>query len=130
MEILFESTVFWGYDYEFEAKSGLNQIAAQFSGVPPIHEHSGNLFLSTGTLQITGDEDLLIRLSDIEQLYLGFDEIYRRNFIKNLGAFCQPLRITSSNGITKNTVYLIAGYSASSCRPTQNLFNLLQNMLS
>jgi hypothetical protein len=28
MEILFESAVFWAYEYELEAKSGLNQIAA------------------------------------------------------------------------------------------------------
>jgi len=130
METLFESAVFWGYDYELKAKSGLNQIAAQFSGVPPIHEHSGDLLLSTGALQITGDEDLLISLSDIDQLFLGFDEIYHRNFVKNFGAFCQPLRITSSNGITESTIYLIAGYSGSSCTPTQTLFNLLQNLLS
>ena len=130
METLFEAAVFWAYDHELEAKSGLNQIAAQFSGVPPIHEHSGNLLLSTGTMQITGDMDLLISLRDIDQLYLGFDEIYKRNFVKNLGAFCQPLRITSSNGITMSTIYLIAGYSSSSCMPTQNLFTLLQDLLS
>jgi len=33
METLFEAAVFWAYDHELEAKSGLNQIAAQFSGV-------------------------------------------------------------------------------------------------
>jgi len=130
MEILFESPVLWGYGFELESKSGLNQIAAQFSGVPPIHEHSGNLVLTTGALQITGDEDLLISLTDIDQLYLGFDEIYPRNFVKNFGAFCQPLRITSSNGISESTIYLIAGYSASSCAPTQTLFKLLQDLLS
>jgi len=130
MEILFESPVFWAYDYELEAKSGLSQIAAQFSGVPPIHEHSGALRLSTGTIEIVGDVDLLISLNDIEELYLGFDEVYHRNFVKNLGAFCQPLRIRSSNGFAKTTIYLIAGYSGSSCAPTQNLFNLLQQILS
>jgi hypothetical protein len=130
MEPLFEAGVYWSYDYELESKSGINQIAAQFSGIPPIHEHAGDLYVSNAGIRIEGDSELQIALTDIEQLYLGFDEIYSRNFIKNFGAFCQPLRISSSNGFTRSTIYLIAGYNFSTCSPTKNLFELLQSLLS
>jgi hypothetical protein len=130
MTYLFEAGVYWIYDHELELKTGLNQIAAQFSGVPPIHEHSGNLILTEQALQIEGDVDLHLRLSDIVQLYLGFDEQYQRNFIKNLGAFCQPLRITANGGSEESCIYLIAGYNSSFCTPTQQLFTLLQDLLS
>jgi hypothetical protein len=130
MQNLFEAGVYWSYDHELETKSAISQIAAQFSGVPPIHEHAGNLYLSNSGIRLEGDTDVVIGLGDIDQLYLGFDEIYKRNFIKNLGAFCQPLRISSSNGISKTNLYLIAGYNSSFCTPTQTLFNLLQELLS
>jgi hypothetical protein len=130
MTYLFEAGIYWIYDHELEHKTGLNQIAAQFSGVPPIHEHSGNLILTERTLQISGDVDFNLRLSDIEQIYLGFDDKYHRNFVKNLGMFCLPLRITATSGSEEICIYLIAWYNSFLCTPTQQLYNLLQELLS
>lgn len=130
MHHLLESTVLWSYDHELKLKTGLNNIAAMFSGVPPIHNHEGHLLLTEQSIIITGDSDIIISLNDIEQIYVGFDENYRRNFVKNFGAFCQPLRIKANNGISVTTIYLILDYTYFSNGKNQTLFNMLQELLS
>jgi len=130
MNLIFESPVIWSYENEVLGKDGISQIAAQFSGVAPIHNHEGSLTLTTSLIQIMGDEELNLPLSDIEQLYIGFDEVYHRNFVKNFGAFCQPLRITFSNVLTAGSIYIIADYRYGTCTATQQLFTVLQELLS
>jgi len=127
---LLEARVLWSYDYELESKTGINNIAAQFSGIPPIHDHEGVLYLTKSGINIQGDEDLMIPLVDIEEAYLGFDESYQRNFIKNLGLLCQPLRIVTNNGIAERTIYLILDYNYFGCAKNLTLFDMLQEMLT
>jgi hypothetical protein len=126
---LLEARVLWSYDYELESKTGINNIAAQFSGIPPIHDHEGVLCLTKSGINIQGDEDLMIPLGDIEEAYVGFDESYQRNFVKNLGLLCQPLRIVTNNGIAKRTIYLILDYNYFGCAKNLTLFDMLQEML-
>jgi len=125
-----KSNVIWSYDYELSSKDAISQIASMFSGVLPVHDHEGEIILTDETLNIFGDEDLVIRLSDIEQLYLGFDDAYPKHYIRNFGLFCQPLRITSNNGVRKTTIYLVLGYNGFNCSQTKTLFNLLQQILT
>lgn len=129
MKIL-EAKAFWSYEHELENKDSISQIAAQFSGIPPIHDHEGSLTLTNSYLSIIGETDLIIQLPDIDQLYLGFDDIYRRNFIKNLGLMCQPLRITYSNALKAEVIYVIADYNFVGCAMTEQLFNQIHDLLS
>lgn len=129
MKIL-EAQAFWSFEHELANKDSISQIAAQFSGVPPIHDHEGSLTLTTSYLSIIGETDLIIQLADIDQLYLGFDDIYRRNFIKNLGLTCQPLRITYSNASNAEVIYVIADYNFVGCAMTEQLFNQIHDLLS
>lgn len=130
MTPLLESNVLWSTDYELSQKNEFDHVAAQFSGVAPIHDHQGQLQLTENNLLIEGDMDLVISLSDISQIYRGFDEYYRPNFIKNLGLFCQPVRIKYSEKYSSHTIYLIVGYNFLGCAKGQRLFNVLQEMLS
>ena len=129
MNHLLESTVLWSYDHELQLKGGLSHIASLFSGMPPIHNHQGHLLLTEQSIIITGDSDIIISLNDIEELYVGFDENYPRNFVKNFGAFCQPLRVKANNGISSTTVYLILDYTYFGSS-NQTLFDMLQELLS
>ena len=127
---LLEARVLWSYDYELESKTGINNIAAQFRGISPVHNHIGVLCLTNDGINIQGDEDLIISLADIEEAYVGFDESYQRNFVKNLGLLCQPLRIVINSGDEKSTIYLILDYNYFGCAKNLTLFDMLQEMLA
>jgi len=127
---LLESRVLWSYDHELKAKTAFHHLAAQFSGIPPVHDHSGVLYVTERGLTIKGDEDLVISLADIEEIYLGFDEVYPRNFIKNFGVFSEPLRILSVSRFSKTTIYMFLDYNFFGFAKNQTLFNLLQEVLS
>jgi hypothetical protein len=130
MNLIFKTNVLWSSDYELSQKNQFDHIAAQFSGTPPIHNHQGELKLSDQNILIEGDTNLTISLSDIVQLYRGFDDLYTPNFIKNLGLFCQPLRIQYRERASFDTIYIIAGYNFFGCADGRTLFNILQDMLS
>lgn len=130
---LLDARVLWSYDYELESKTGINNIAAQFTGVPPVHDHTGVLVLTEQGLLVRGDDqdiDLKIPLGDIAEVYVGFDESYQRNFVKNLGLLCQPIRIVTNDGLSKKTIYLILDHNYFGCAKNLTLFDMLQEMLA
>ncbi|QNK64152.1 hypothetical protein H7F33_06605 [Pedobacter sp. PAMC26386] len=127
---LLEARVLWSYDHELESKTGIDNIAAQFLGTPPVHNHTGMLVLTNVGITILGDEDLAIPLVEIEEAYVGFDESYQRKFVKNLGLLCQPLRIVAHHGASKRTIYLILDYNYFGCAKNLTLFDMLQEMLA
>jgi hypothetical protein len=130
MHYLLQSDILWSYDFELAAKDAVAGIASMFSGALPIHDHMGELVLTNEMLTITGDFDAIIKLPDIEQLYLGFDEYYPRNYIRNFGMLCEPLRITFDAADGRSTMYLVLGYNGFQCVQTKQLFETLQVMLS
>jgi hypothetical protein len=60
---------------------------------------------------IDGYNYLNIPLDQLDQIYLGFDEVYKRSLVKNGGIFWQPLRLRYRVGDEYNTVYLIIDHS-------------------
>ncbi|RAJ19875.1 hypothetical protein [Pedobacter cryoconitis] len=130
MCILLETNVLWSSDYELNQKNVFDHMAAQFSGIPPIHNHEGYLVVTEDLMKIDGDVELEIRLSEITELYRGFDENYPRNFIKNFGMFCQPVRVKYFQDFSYKIIYLIVGYNFFGCAKGQALFDLLQELLS
>ena len=107
--ILYEGTVLWATDVEIRAMDFSERfLARQFSFVTPLSRHSGELCLTNKSLLIEGDEDLVIPLSHINQLYLGFDDVFSVASVKNFGLFWQPIRINYGNDLV---VYLIVDYN-------------------
>lgn len=96
MNLMFEANVLWSTHNELSQKNQYDNIATQFSGIALIHNHQVDLKLTENQLLIEGNTMLTTNLVDIVQLYRGFDDLYKPNFIKNFGMFCQPLRIQYS----------------------------------
>ena len=112
---MLEGNVLWSYDYELneEKRYGwLKKISGIFSFLKPMHNHEGNILLASNGLLITGDEHLELPLTHIEEVYMGFDDVFPASSVKNFGAFWQPIRIKSfiSNSESQ-TIYLIINYS-------------------
>ncbi|MBS1523439.1 MAG: hypothetical protein JST50_20730 [Bacteroidetes bacterium] len=130
MNILMSGHVLWSYTDEV-AEAGLeDEIRALFSFVKPLHYHEGEIILTDNSLIINGDIDLNIPLTDISQLYLGFDEVYKSSYVKNAGVFWQPLRVSYYGDGTQKVVYLIIDYSLIGIAKDKQWFNALREILS
>lgn len=103
-----EGKVLWCYDYEVIGRDSSVDFGHMFSGTPPFYVHSGKISLNADSIEINGDVDLTIRLSELTQLYLGFDDVYLPTLVKNFGLFWQPLRLNFNYG---NSIYLIIDYN-------------------
>lgn len=130
MNILMNGHVLWSYADEV-AESGLkDEIRALFSLVKPLHHHEGEIALTNSSLIINGDVDLNIPLGNLNQLYLGFDEIFKSAYVKNNGMFWQPLRVSYYDNGTINTVYLIIDHSFIGTAKDQQWFDALSEVFS
>lgn len=129
MNFLLKNRVLWSYDHEVEQRNAIDNIGVHFSGVGPFHAHEGEIILTETNILISGDESIEIELNGIDQLYLGFDDIFPRTLVKNFGLFWQPLRISFYRSGLSNSIYLIIGLNMFSCE-NQLWFNTLKELLS
>jgi hypothetical protein len=107
-QILFENKALWIHDFEIQQMNYNERFSIRhFSFVPPLSNHSGNIFLTDREIILHGDETTNISLGTIEELYYGFDELYTASSVKNFGAFWRPLRIRHNR---YNLIYLIINY--------------------
>jgi len=107
MQILQIGKVLWSYDYEIAALTLIDEAGALFSLTPPPHHREGEIILTPTSLVIDGYNYLNIPLNKLEQVYLGFDDVYKRSLVRNKGIFCQPLRLRYKQGDDTVVVYLI-----------------------
>jgi hypothetical protein len=125
--ILYEGTVLWATDAEItEMHFSERFIARQFSFVTPLSKHSGLIRLTDKSILIQGDEDLVIPLAYINQLYMGFDDVFSVASVKNFGLFWQPIRLNYGNDLV---VYLIVDYNYVGSSNRQ-FFGLLKEMFT
>ena len=123
--ILYEGTVLWAADTEIQAMDFSERfLARQVSFVPPLSKHKGAVCLTNKSLLIEGDEDLVIPLNHINQLYLGFDDVFSVASVKNFGMLWQPLRINYGNDLI---IYLIVDYNIFGSA-NKRFFNLLKGL--
>jgi hypothetical protein len=130
MNILMTSHVLWSYADEV-AESGLrDEIRALISFVKPLHHHEGEIALTDSSLIINGDINLNIPLGKLNQLYLGFDEVFKATYVKNVGLMWQPLKLSFYENDRITTIYLIIDYSFVGIAKDKQWFDALKNVLS
>ncbi|WP_316848205.1 hypothetical protein [Pedobacter psychrodurus] len=129
---MLEGNVLWSYDHELtneKSSSWIKKIAGLFSFLKPIHNHEGSILLASNGLFITGDEQLELPLSNIEEVYMGFDDLFPASSAKNFGAFWQPIRIRSTISRSESqTVYLVINHTGI-FSDNQTWFNTLISLL-
>ena len=117
--------VLWSFDHEIQVRNKNQDFAFHFSFAQPFHCHSGSISIEEFSIQIKGDYELLLPLSELSQLYLGFDENYTAILAKNFGLLWQPLRLTT---IDEQQIYLIIDYNFFTTN-NKNWFESLQQIL-
>lgn len=107
-QLYFEGNVLWIHDYEIKnMKYNERFTIRHFSFTPPLSRHSGTILLTENAIVLDGDENLVVPLETIEQLYYGYDDLYTAASVKNFGVFWKPLRIRQG---AKDYTYLIINY--------------------
>ncbi|MFD1257502.1 hypothetical protein ACFQ3S_11910 [Mucilaginibacter terrae] len=104
---LLTGKVLWCYDNELQQANLADEFRGMMSFTMPLHYHVGEITLTDNSIVINGDADLRIPLDNLQQLYMGFDDQYRRTFAKNGGLFWQPLKLSYADNAQMRSVYLI-----------------------
>lgn len=115
-EVVLQGKVMWSYDHEMMEFTSAQKLMTGLSGIGgPLHNHQGYITLTGEQILIegpVGDEDLIIPLASINELYLGYDDVFTASSVKNGGLFWQPLRLEYfSNNYQTNKIYLIIDYT-------------------
>lgn len=129
METYLKGNVLWSYDYELQQAGLTQEVAALFSFMSPVHHHAGQISLTNREILIEGDISKTIPLSIVDQLYLGFDEVFKRSMVKNAGMLWQPLRLCLSDRVGDETIYLIIDHGPLGAKNAA-WFNILKELLT
>jgi hypothetical protein len=101
----------WCFDYELQQANLADEFRGMMSFTLPLHYHKGDISLSNTAIYINGDVDLHIPLNSLEQLYMGFDELYKSTYVKNGGLLWQPLKLSFTGHPQAQAVYLIIDHN-------------------
>jgi hypothetical protein len=130
MEQLASGTVLWSFDQEIADRDTFESTGSYFSAALPFHRHEGNIFLCTSAIYIEGDQILRIPHTAIDQIYLGFDDLFTSSMCKNSGMLGQPLRIDFENEKSIASVYLIIDYHPFGTNHNHGWFTAIKDLLS
>ena len=126
MKQIASGKVFWSYGSELAQRNAATDYVQHFSGMKPFHYHEGDITLTADRVVFSGDVNLDIPIASLDQLYLGFDDLFPRSLTKNFGLFWQPLRITLAN---QERLYLIIDYNFLGSK-NKAWYNLIKDILS
>jgi len=126
MDPILSGRVLWSFDREVTSRNMGNDIGFHFSGVLPFHCHEGEIFLTEHEIRLVGDDEMLVPLEELTELYHGFDDIYTPTLSKNFGMFWKPLRLSLYGGAV---LYLIIDYNLLGTK-NKSWFDTLTNMFA
>ena len=115
--MLWENTLL-AYADDIRARTWVDWLKAHTSFMKPLHRYRGSLELRDPALRFHGEDlkegrhfQLVVPLSAIRGLHLGFDDVFRRTEDRQLGLFgFQPLRITHEDANELRTLYIFAHF--------------------
>ncbi|HEY2348990.1 MAG TPA: hypothetical protein VGH64_08245 [Puia sp.] len=107
------------YKTDIEHKGLIDWLEAHTSLMRPLYRYVGKLEVHTDSLSFSGEDkkngshfNLTIPRSDIAELYLGFDSVFKRIDDRALGIFhFVPLRIDFTQNRSEESIYVFANYS-------------------
>jgi hypothetical protein len=108
------------FKQDIEHRGLLDWLEAHTSFMRPLHRYYGTLevnyvnLLFSGTDEKTGNSfDLMIKISEITGIHLGYDNTFMRIEDRSLGLFhFVPLRIDFMMNGKEESIYVFANYSS------------------
>ena len=103
--------------------NAIDWIKAHTSFAKPLHRFDGELELLEYSLLFegrdtkgNGNHSIEIQKSEVVDVFLGFDEVFRKREDRSFGISFQPLRITFVKDDVKRIMYLIIDFKRASRR--------------
>lgn len=113
------------YEDDIRNRNVLDWIRAHTSFALPLHRFHGELILTEEMLLFNGtdkqtkdDHSTQIHKSEVEDVYHGLDDVFRRRDDRSAGIGFQPLRITFVKNDKKRIIYFIMDFKRASRRTT------------
>jgi hypothetical protein len=110
--------VLMAYKEDIKHRGFLDWLKAHTSFVKPLHRYEGNITLSDEKIVLDGKDiktknDCAIEINkiDVTDIYLGFDDVFKRGEDRSLGISFQPLRIVFSKDEKEYILYLIIDFN-------------------
>ena len=110
--------VLMAYKEDIKHRGFLDWLKAHTSFVKPLHRYEGNITLSDEKIVFDGKDkktknDCAIEINkiDVTDIYLGFDDVFKRGEERSLGISFQPLRIVFSKDEKEYILYLIIDFN-------------------
>jgi hypothetical protein len=110
--------VLMAYKEDIKHRGFLDWLKAHTSFVKPLHRYEGNITLSDEKIVFDGKDiktknDYAIEINkiDVTDIYLGFDDVFKRGEDRSLGISFQPLRIVFSKDEKEYILYLIIDFN-------------------
>jgi hypothetical protein len=117
--MIFEHSLL-AFKQDIEHRGLLDWIEAHTSFMRPLHRYYGILELNQVNLHFSGKDekagspyDLVVKISEITGIHLGYDYTFKRIEDRSLGIFhFVPLRIDFMMGGKEESIYVFANYSS------------------
>lgn len=95
----------------------IDWLIAHTSFAKPLHRYEGELTLSKDSIYFEGTDkkekqryNLTIRKNQVEDIFYGFDDVFRRGEDRAAGISFQPLRIRVKQNGSVNSIYFVIGF--------------------
>lgn len=112
-----QTPAIWLFEEDVKTRSWLDWLAAHTSFLLPLHRYRGRLIITDDHMELQGrdkrtKEEVMLYISkqSIEQVHLGFDEVFSVSETRGMGIGWQPLRLTYDVSGESRVLYLIANY--------------------
>lgn len=105
------------YEKDISNRGFMDWIIAHTSFFEPLHRYKGQLSLLNDKLVFKGKDKkkkqvylLQIDRKNIINIFLGFDNVFRRGEDRSLGLSFKPLRIKFVKNVSPTSIYLITNF--------------------
>jgi len=113
-----EGKALMAYEEDIEQRDILDWVKAHTSFLKPLHRYEGDIVLLEDKIVFKGkdtktesDYSVEINKGEVRDVYLGFDDVFKRREDRSLGLGFQPLRLKFTRDDKEYTMYLIIDFN-------------------
>lgn len=112
-----QAPALWAFEEDIVNRTWLDWLSAHYSFGKPLHRYEGQITINAGSIELNGFDkktkepfELIIYKPELEQVYHGFDEVFKLSEARGMGLTFLPLRLAFTKDDKTHRLYLIINY--------------------